>query len=105
MGYYDIHIFVCENNREPGKRISCGWSESGRLRQILKEKIKELVPDKKIRVNMSGCLDRCEEGPVQVLYPEGKWFCMKSEKDIEDFINFYIIKKEESKLAHISLHS
>lgn len=25
----------------------------------------------KVRMNKSGCLDRCEEGPVMVIYPEG----------------------------------
>lgn len=31
-----------------------------------------------------GCLGRCSEGPVAVLYPEGRWFNLLSDKDIND---------------------
>ncbi|HMZ62286.1 MAG TPA: (2Fe-2S) ferredoxin domain-containing protein [Leptospiraceae bacterium] len=84
--YYDKHIFVCENVREEGKRISCGRINMKEIRELLKRRMKEVFPEKKIRVNMSGCLDRCEEGPVQVIYPEGKWYCIRSEEDVELFL-------------------
>ncbi|MEM7180399.1 MAG: (2Fe-2S) ferredoxin domain-containing protein [Spirochaetota bacterium] len=101
MGFYEKHIFVCENSREPGKRISCGWSETGKLRLLLKEKIKELGLGKKIRVNSSGCLDRCEQGPVQVSYPEGVWFSIKSEKDVHDFLENYILQEKIDAIQHL----
>ena len=28
----------------------------------------------KIRVQRAGCLDRCEEGPTCVVYPDGVWY-------------------------------
>jgi NADH:ubiquinone oxidoreductase subunit E len=28
----------------------------------------------KVRINKAGCLDRCEEGPVVVVYPQGTWY-------------------------------
>jgi (2Fe-2S) ferredoxin len=56
----------------------------------LKQKIKEVAPNRKIRVNMSGCLDRCEQGPVQISYPEGEWFSLKSENDVDFFVKSYI---------------
>ena len=34
----------------------------------------------KIRVNQSGCLDKCEEGPVMVIYPDGTWYNYKNTK-------------------------
>jgi (2Fe-2S) ferredoxin len=27
-----------------------------------------------VRINQAGCLDRCEEGPVVVVYPQGTWY-------------------------------
>ena len=27
-----------------------------------------------VRVQKSGCLNYCEQGPTCVIYPEGKWF-------------------------------
>jgi hypothetical protein len=28
----------------------------------------------KVRINNAGCLDRCEKGPVMVVYPEAVWY-------------------------------
>ncbi|NBU98756.1 MAG: (2Fe-2S) ferredoxin domain-containing protein, partial [Spirochaetia bacterium] len=89
QSYYEKHIFVCENIREEGKRVSCGRAGSKKLKDYLKLKTKELCPDKNIRINMSGCLDRCEEGPVMVSYPEGVWFSLKTESDIDLFVKEY----------------
>ena len=32
----------------------------------------------------------CEQGPVQISYPEGEWFSLKQEKDVDLFIKSYI---------------
>lgn len=101
--YYEKHIFVCENIREEGKRVSCGRADSKKLKDYLKLKIKELCPEKNIRVNMSGCMDRCEEGPVFVDYPEGEWFCLKTEVDINRFIEAYVINNKKSEIGDIIL--
>lgn len=88
---YEKHIFVCENIREgENARVSCGKFNSKKIREYLKQKIKASFPEKKIRVNMSGCLDRCELGPILVSYPEGDWFALKNESDVDAFINSYI---------------
>ena len=44
----------------------------------------------KIRVNKAGCLDRCEEGPVCVVYPEGVWYTYIDEEDIDEIIDSHI---------------
>lgn len=96
--YYEKHIFVCENVREEGKRVSCGRANSKKLKDYLKLKIKEHCPDRNIRINMSGCLDRCEEGPVIVSYPESEWFCLKTEGEIDLFVENYIIHGDKTKI-------
>ncbi len=89
--FYEKHIFVCENIREgENARVSCGKHNAKKIREYLKQKIKELAPERKIRVNMSGCLDRCELGPVQISYPEGDWFTLRTEKEVDQFIKYYI---------------
>ena len=35
---------------------------------------KQILEDVGARISTSGCMGRCEEGPVAVLYPEEKWF-------------------------------
>jgi (2Fe-2S) ferredoxin len=101
--YYEKHIFVCENIREEGKRVSCGRAGSKKIKDYLKLKIKELCPDKNIRINMSGCLDRCEEGPVMVSYPEGVWFSLKNEAEVDLFVKEYILENSESNLHNLIL--
>mgnify|MGYP001817096009 FL=1 len=44
----------------------------------------------KVRVNKAGCLDRCEEGPVCVVYPEGVWYTYIDEEDIDEIIDSHI---------------
>jgi (2Fe-2S) ferredoxin len=44
----------------------------------------------KVRVNKAGCMDRCEEGPVLVIYPEGVWYTYKTEEDIEEIIREHL---------------
>lgn len=103
MSYYECHIFVCENVREEGKRVSCGRQNSKEIREKLKLFIKELAPEKKIRVNMSGCLDRCEEGPVQVCYPQEIWLNLKSEEDVRFFVENYIVNQSEDSIARLKI--
>jgi (2Fe-2S) ferredoxin len=101
--YYEKHIFVCENKREIGKRVSCGHSNSTELRNYLKEQIALHISPKKIRVNMSGCLDRCEQGPIVLSYPEGEWFCLKSKEDADRFIESYILNKNDVSIEELKV--
>jgi len=45
-----------------------------------------------IRINRSSCLDRCELGPIMVMYPEGVWYAFKTEQDVEDIVQKHIIE-------------
>ena len=47
---------------------------------------------KRIRVNRAGCLDRCDFGPVIVIYPEGTWYTYLDEEDIDEIIQSHLIK-------------
>jgi (2Fe-2S) ferredoxin len=45
-----------------------------------------------VRINSAGCLDRCEEGPCIVVYPEGTWYTYVDEKDIDEIIDEHLVK-------------
>jgi len=68
----------------------CG---SVQAREHAKKKIKELglAGAGKVRVNQSGCLDRCEEGPVCVVYPEGTWYTYVDETDIDEIVESHLV--------------
>ena len=61
--FYDKHIFFCTNQRNDKKKKSCGSQNILKLRNYMKEKIKA-AGLKSIRVNTSGCLNRCKKGPL-----------------------------------------
>jgi (2Fe-2S) ferredoxin len=51
----------------------------------MKTKAKELELNR-IRINESGCLDRCELGPTLVIYPEGVWYKCESKEDVDQVL-------------------
>src|ERR1700731_1106874 len=60
----------------------CGAGGSEKLRAYMREKAKALGIEN-IRVNASGCLDRCELGPNMVIYPEGVWYHYDNTEDVD----------------------
>ena len=81
--HYEAHLFVCCNRRPDGHpRGSCAALGSERLRDYMKVRAKEMGL-KRVRVNLAGCLDRCELGPCVVIYPEGVWYKIESPADID----------------------
>ncbi len=90
MSYYQHHVFFCCNQRDPaGGRKSCnGKGGAAELRDYAKQRCKELElsGEGKVRINQAGCLDRCEEGPCVVVYPEGVWYSYVDQADIDEII-------------------
>ncbi|WP_207485335.1 (2Fe-2S) ferredoxin domain-containing protein [Arenibaculum pallidiluteum] len=89
--YFDAHVFCCTNQRPAGHpRGSCAARGSERLRDYMKARAKELGLEGRIRgrmrVNSAGCLDRCELGPIMVIYPEGVWYTYRSEEDVDEIL-------------------
>jgi (2Fe-2S) ferredoxin len=44
-----------------------------------------------VRVNQAGCLDRCAEGPVIVVYPEEIWYTYVDKDDIDEIIEEHLV--------------
>jgi len=87
-------VFFCVNDRGPdADRPSCNRCGSAGIRDYAKRKIKELglAGAGKVRINQAGCLDRCEEGPVCVVYPEGIWYTYVDETDVDEIIESHLI--------------
>ncbi|MGH8671721.1 MAG: (2Fe-2S) ferredoxin domain-containing protein [Burkholderiales bacterium] len=92
MGHYHKHVFFCVNQREPGEAC-CANHGSQAVRDYAKQRVKAIVPKSKgnIRVNTAGCMDRCSEGPVLVVYPEGVWYTYVDEHDIDEIIEQHLL--------------
>jgi (2Fe-2S) ferredoxin len=102
--YYRAHLFFCTNQRAAGHKLGCCASKQGEaLRNYCKRRAKELgFTD--IRVNSAGCLDRCAEGPVLVIYPAGRWYRPRSEADIDRILaSLDMANNEDVRLDDIAL--
>ncbi len=59
----------------------------------MKAKVKALEVEG-VRINIAGCLDRCEFGPTVVIYPDGIWYSIKNEEEIDRIIHNHILNNE-----------
>ena len=93
MSHYQRHIFFCTNRREGDERPCCAARGSEAMREHAKRRVKALglAGPGKVRVNAAGCLDRCEEGPVAVVYPEGVWYTYVDESDVDEIVSEHLV--------------
>ena len=92
MSYFDKHVFFCTNQRPEGEAC-CNDFGATRLRDYMKARVKALgisTADNRIRINAAGCLDRCEAGPVLVVYPEAIWYTYVDESDLDEIIESHL---------------
>ena len=89
--YYERHIFFCLNQRDNGQDC-CAAHGAQQAFDHCKARVKELglAGPGKVRVNKAGCLDRCELGPVAVVYPEGVWYTYVDEEDIDEIVTSHL---------------
>lgn len=77
---------MCVNQRED--KNCCQDHGASELRDYAKSKTRDLgiAGQGGVRVNKAGCLDRCDEGPVAVVYPDGVWYTYKDKNDLDEII-------------------
>jgi len=92
MSFYKYHMFFCTNQREGGKAC-CQNHDAQAMRDYAKERTKELKLARpgQVRVNNAGCMDRCAQGPVIVIYPQGVWYTYKNKADIDEIIQEHLV--------------
>ena len=63
------------------------------IQAYAKQRIKSLRLDGKgkVRINKAGCLDRCDEGPVLVVYPDAVWYTYVDKHDVDEIINSHFV--------------
>ncbi|OFZ73084.1 MAG: 2Fe-2S ferredoxin [Betaproteobacteria bacterium RBG_16_64_9] len=91
MSYYKHHVFFCCNQRAAGETC-CNNSGAQQMRDYAKKQVKALglAGEGKVRVNQAGCLDRCELGPVMVVYPEEVWYTYVDKQDVDEIIEEHL---------------
>ena len=92
MSYFKHHVFFCCNQRAEGEGC-CNDLGATAAQTYAKDRIAQLgLKGKgKIRINKAGCMDRCDDGPVIVVYPEGVWYTYVDQDDVEEIIQEHLI--------------
>ena len=88
---YDIHIFVCTNQRTGSEKRSCGEAHGLALVAEFKKQVKSLDTPLRIRANRSGCLGICDYGPTVAIYPEGVFYVGVETSDVAEIIRSHIL--------------
>lgn len=91
MSYYRYHLFFCTNQREDGHPC-CADFNAQAVRDYAKQRVKtlDLAGPGQVRINSAGCMDRCSEGPVLVVYPEGVWYTYVDRSDVDEIIERHL---------------
>ena len=92
MSHFKHHVFFCCNQREAGETC-CASRGAVEAQTYAKDRIAKLgLKGKgKVRINKAGCMDRCDEGPVLVVYPEAVWYTYVDNEDIEEIIQEHLV--------------
>jgi (2Fe-2S) ferredoxin len=57
----------------------------------MKARAKELGVQR-VRINGAACLDRCEFGPAIVVYPEGIWYRVRNETEVDEVLRKHLLE-------------
>lgn len=83
---------MCVNDRADGRQC-CAQCNAQAGRDFLKKRSKEMgiTGQGGVRINTAGCLDRCSEGPVLVVYPEQVWYTYIDNEDLEEILQSHLV--------------
>ncbi|MEE9449839.1 MAG: (2Fe-2S) ferredoxin domain-containing protein, partial [Ignavibacteriaceae bacterium] len=72
------------------------------IREVIKNRLKEIGLGLTVRANAAGCLDACEHGVTVVIYPEQIWYGGVTEDDVEEIIQKHIVNNQPVKRLMIN---
>lgn len=92
---YDIHIFVCTNQRSGSEKLSCGEAHGLELVAEFKKVLKDTNMKITARANKSGCLGICDFGPTVAIYPEGTFYVGVKKEDVKEIVESHIFLNQK----------
>ena len=92
MSYFKQHVFICCNQRDNGDTC-CNAHGASKIFDYAKARVTELKLNQpgQIRINKAGCLGRCLDGPVMVIYPEAIWYQFVDKDDVDEIIESHLV--------------
>lgn len=92
MSHFKHHVFFCLNQRDDGRKC-CAQAGAKEMHAHAKQRVKDLGISGPggVRINQAGCLDRCEEGPCLVVYPEAVWYTYVDREDVDEIVREHLV--------------
>jgi (2Fe-2S) ferredoxin len=84
---WEKHVFVCTSGDWCPTVDGDGLGVHARLKQL----VAQAGLKGRVRVNKSGCLDQCGNGPMVVVYPEAVWYWGVRVEDIEEIVREHLV--------------
>ncbi len=85
MSIYKKHVFVCTSGK------TCPGEGACEILDAFRAEISARGLKKEIRINKSGCLDQCGNGPMAVVYPEAVWYAHLKREDVAEIVEKHLI--------------
>lgn len=94
MSIFKKHVFVCTSGK------TCPSQGSEQICIDMKNMISDLGLKKEIRINKSGCLGQCGDGPIVVVYPEAVWYAGVQHDDIKEIVDQHLLNDQVIERLH-----
>ena len=82
---YRSHVLVCGGT-------GCTSSGSQKIIDSLNSEIEKQGLASEVQVVRTGCFGLCALGPIMIVYPEGTFYSMVKEEDIEEIVSEHLLK-------------
>lgn len=92
MSKYQRHFFVCQAQRPPMGKPSCGARGGPEVLLKIQEGLAE-HPElwDSVTVTSAGCLGLCFDGPAVVVYPEATWYAPVAPADVDEVVASHLV--------------
>ena len=102
MSYFKHHVFFCCNQRPNGESC-CNDHRASELQTYAKDRAAAagLRGKGSVRINKAGCLGRCDDGPVMVVYPDNVWYTYATEADIDEIVASHLVQGRIVERLHL----
>ena len=94
---YERHVFVCTH----GDWCPSVDGDGVGVHAALKAAVAAAGMGGRVRVNRSGCLSQCGNGPMVVVYPDDVWYGAVSPADAPELVSKHLVEGRPVRAAAI----
>ncbi len=85
MNFYRSHVLVCGGT-------GCTSSNSVAIMKKFETELIDKGLEKEVKIVKTGCFGLCALGPVVIVYPEGSFYSIVTEKDVSEIVEEHLLK-------------